>query len=467
MSQRLQSEMHLDADQLNAFAEGALPAQAREETLAHLAVCADCREVLSLSLPPMEDIAQAEPARARKPWFSGWNLACPVAMLAGLIVVTLYLRTRTVAEREGSREQTADVSAPPVLPAQSPKAAAVEENKTADKEAASRTAGGAGRIENPPVREGRTDAANEQSAATKARTAENVPLQGREVTGAPKIPSGLMAGKRHVALAARAAPGSVDVTALNYVQQTGARSSLITSKDLQNLSLEGRDTTALLKVLPGSAVNAGSGADQTASSTSAYDPAQVNFGGVAGSYSVSGSPVNGAAAGVAAGSGNAVGVASSQGMARGAPGGTAVSGNVAAAPPPDASPVTVDGAKQPAKPSSMSETVTVSVQSAEIATSDAKVAGMIQPAYVPTLQPLPSGLPATSVASEKRQMVAIDLHNNVYISKNGGKRWKQVAAPWQGRAVKVQIVPPAVEFELTTDHDGVWVSPDGRSWRRK
>jgi hypothetical protein len=99
----------------------------------------------------------------------------------------------------------------------------------------------------------------------------------------------------------RMKPGNVDLTVtvdastLNNVQDTGERSSLITSKDLDKLSLEGREVTELLKILPGSAINTGSGANQTASSNSSYDPAQVSFGGAAGSYSMSGSPVNGAA----------------------------------------------------------------------------------------------------------------------------------------------------------------------------
>jgi hypothetical protein len=98
----------------------------------------------------------------------------------------------------------------------------------------------------------------------------------------------------------RMKPGNVDVSVtvdastLNNVQDTGERSALITSKDLDKLSLEGREVTELLKILPGSAINTGPGANQNASSNSSFDPAQVTFGGAAGSYSMSGSPVNGA-----------------------------------------------------------------------------------------------------------------------------------------------------------------------------
>src|ERR1051325_5933913 len=38
---------HLDADELNAFAEGALPAAARSHYVSHLADCDDCRRVVN------------------------------------------------------------------------------------------------------------------------------------------------------------------------------------------------------------------------------------------------------------------------------------------------------------------------------------------------------------------------------------------------------------------------------------
>ena len=38
---------HLDADELNAFAEGALPAAARSRYVSHLADCDDCRRAVT------------------------------------------------------------------------------------------------------------------------------------------------------------------------------------------------------------------------------------------------------------------------------------------------------------------------------------------------------------------------------------------------------------------------------------
>lgn len=83
---------HPDADQLNAFVEHTLPAHERQQTLAHLAECAACREVVALSLPPM-----AHPEVMRAPWFAGRRLAwAGVPALAALIVVGIFLRTERV-----------------------------------------------------------------------------------------------------------------------------------------------------------------------------------------------------------------------------------------------------------------------------------------------------------------------------------------------------------------------------------
>src|SRR5258708_5138395 len=46
-SQTAAAGEHLDADELNAFAEGSLPAAARSRYLSHLVDCDNCRQVVS------------------------------------------------------------------------------------------------------------------------------------------------------------------------------------------------------------------------------------------------------------------------------------------------------------------------------------------------------------------------------------------------------------------------------------
>jgi hypothetical protein len=51
---------HPDSDLLNAFAEGSLLARERETVMGHLAVCAECREVVSLCASGQEDVRARE-----------------------------------------------------------------------------------------------------------------------------------------------------------------------------------------------------------------------------------------------------------------------------------------------------------------------------------------------------------------------------------------------------------------------
>ena len=76
------------------------------------------------------------------------------------------------------------------------------------------------------------------------------------------------------------------------VLETGERSDLITAAQLEHLSTEGRDVTELMKLLPGSAINTGSGSfgQGTSNSNTTYDPGQVTVGGAGGSYAMSGAP---------------------------------------------------------------------------------------------------------------------------------------------------------------------------------
>src|SRR5215472_14646616 len=89
MSDLLQSGHHPDADQLSAFAEHALPAHEHEQTLAHLAVCPDCRRVVALSMPPVAEVQELQPEVVHKPWFFGWKFALPVA--AAVAALTIFV----------------------------------------------------------------------------------------------------------------------------------------------------------------------------------------------------------------------------------------------------------------------------------------------------------------------------------------------------------------------------------------
>ena len=113
MSELLQSGQHPDADQLSAFIEHALPAHEQEETLAHLAICPHCRNIVALSLPPAEELAKAGPAPVRRPWLSGWMMVWPAgAALAALVLAGIYIRNGLIVQSHVPPTQTAQ-SRPP------------------------------------------------------------------------------------------------------------------------------------------------------------------------------------------------------------------------------------------------------------------------------------------------------------------------------------------------------------------
>ena len=65
---------HLDADELNAFAEGSLPEAARSRYVSHLADCDDCRRVVSQLAITSGAVVAAEANRAAdSPGYSWWK----------------------------------------------------------------------------------------------------------------------------------------------------------------------------------------------------------------------------------------------------------------------------------------------------------------------------------------------------------------------------------------------------------
>ena len=115
MSDIFQSGRHPDADQLSAFAEQALAAHEREATLAHLAVCAECRAVVAL-LPSAEPIPKPAEKPARRIWFHGWHLAWPAAAAVAALALVLAFVHNARVTRSGSGHREEMAIAPPPVP---------------------------------------------------------------------------------------------------------------------------------------------------------------------------------------------------------------------------------------------------------------------------------------------------------------------------------------------------------------
>ncbi len=93
--QRLQAQasgrvdVHPDADLLTAFCERTLTASERQQVIAHLALCADCRAAVTLAVPPQA--VDAEPVRpGREPrrfaWVHWFALAASVVVVATAVL---------------------------------------------------------------------------------------------------------------------------------------------------------------------------------------------------------------------------------------------------------------------------------------------------------------------------------------------------------------------------------------------
>ena len=114
MSEPLQSGHHPDADQLSAFVERTLPLHEQQQTLAHLAICPDCRSIVSLSLPAVDQSPKLQPEPAPKPWLFGWNLVWPAAAaLAGLALVILHVHKVAVTHSNITAPSRMATSHPP------------------------------------------------------------------------------------------------------------------------------------------------------------------------------------------------------------------------------------------------------------------------------------------------------------------------------------------------------------------
>ena len=122
MSDLLQPGQHPDADHLNAFIEDALPLHERQHTLAHLAMCPHCREIVYLSQSAsLSESLEPQTIVTRKAWFSGWNMWPVAAVLAGAFIFTIYLHNTRIKNNKNTVATTAELqrTAPP-LPAALP-----------------------------------------------------------------------------------------------------------------------------------------------------------------------------------------------------------------------------------------------------------------------------------------------------------------------------------------------------------
>lgn len=135
---------HPDADQLSAFAEQSLPAVEREEVLAHLGQCADCREILALSVPQVEEEQAGGRAMARswfvlRPEFMRWGIvgASAAVVVAAVLLVKPEMERNAISKDvrySANVQEPVPVSEPAAAPSPSPKPMVQSEEKTKNAE---------------------------------------------------------------------------------------------------------------------------------------------------------------------------------------------------------------------------------------------------------------------------------------------------------------------------------------------
>ena len=98
---------HPDANLLSAFVEESLIEKERAQVLSHLAQCAECRELVALTLPRESEVAQPVFITARR-WWRAWPAlrwgALATALVAVAVVLVLHPYRRAIRQEPVSKE---------------------------------------------------------------------------------------------------------------------------------------------------------------------------------------------------------------------------------------------------------------------------------------------------------------------------------------------------------------------------
>lgn len=467
MNQKLHPELHPDADRLSVFIEGADTAREREQMLAHLAQCKECRDVVFLMQRPVE---ASSPARQpNKEWvWQRWFVPVGFAgvALAGLAALLLYFHPWT--RGPGGVGQNVVLEQPEVEPQGNAVAAgsnpvpAVQAEKPKNKPGSGKAAMSAERQETGAAAEltAPKTGSHPASARATAQTAE---------AAAPSVP---------ISTKAEAGP------ALTPNTQGGLNSNVI-----QDLPLRGRNVANVQSLATPPAPPAATPRDslqveQNLPALRVERPSipDEKLSAVSGRViDASGAVIPGATVVLREASGGVWQVAT------GADGTFQFTGipdghyNLTVAAPGfrnnqqsiDLKPSELAMVQPVLEVGAATQTVEVTASAPVLETSASMV-------FAPA--ELPSRLPASSSVSLGKRMLSLDRTGSLFLSRNAGKSWKKVHPQWTGKAIHLDLISaasgeakdkgkvsgaegaPSV-FQLTTDSSAQWTSKDGTHWR--
>ena len=172
--------LHPDADLLTGFVERNLSALEREKVMEHMAMCAECREVVALALPEAsgEVASLGNPAAAWMRW-KMWRLGMGAAVAALLVCAFLFIRMEMGPEEKQVATLTSSNEA---APANQKKAA----NDVAESDKVSRTPSAAAQPPSGATKEhkARIDAAKRAEPSNLAVLEEKNAGVGKDQAGA-------------------------------------------------------------------------------------------------------------------------------------------------------------------------------------------------------------------------------------------------------------------------------------------
>jgi hypothetical protein len=488
LNRNFQTGTHPDADQLSVFVEGAATAWERETMLAHLAECSECRKEVFLMQPHEEP--QQLAATPEKGWVWRWlvPVGLPAAALAcGLIAVSIYLRTRgepaapqqMASARQPEAERPATAAPPAKVKAEQGEASANADRK-------------------PPIRSERVTRSEAQHNGPAADVQGNVfgqqnqnandlnlPLNRRgqasagaapQLTLGGPIATGKTAGSALAQNTISAPTAGLPLNGRNFtdLQQlpssdakgTVPKDTLAGKKELPELQIQG--ATAQNETLAGitGRITDRAGAVITGATVTLRDTtgkARQTTTGTDGSFHLTQLP-----AGQYELTATANGFKASQQSVELKPSELAM-----LQPVLDIG--TASEVVEVAAASSVLQTEAASVNSPAVA----EING------IGRVTALPSGLPVAQTVSDSKQSFSLDNAGNLFVSHNGGKKWKKVKPQWAGKATRIELASGSVSgaqklndktsstageravFLLTTDGGTVWSSKDGVHWHQQ
>ena len=481
MNWNFQLGMHPDADQLSVFVEGTATSREHEQMLAHLAECAECRKAVFFMQP------HEETQRATRIPVKGWlwgrllPVGLPAAALAcGLVAVLIYLRPHGAAP--SAPQQVASLRKPEVIlppTAVAPSADSEMDQRSrlsrgvvAANDLSRRDALKLPTVNLPSSTGGQAAAKVAAPETTTANLSANAPVghaggSAGGVIGAvsPELPSN---GRNFDRLQNFAK--LQQIPAPSGAQDAVSQNSSAKKKDLGGLMIEqagvqdktlagvsGRITDRSGAVVSGASVSVRDAAGKTRQTTTSAD----------GSFDLAGLP------------------AGRYELTATASGFKTVEQSIELNPSQLAmlEPV-LDVGKA-------SETVEVASAAAQLQTESANVsqvdAGQVvaEMSSVGRVTALPSGLPVAETVSHGKRFLSLDNAGNLFLSRNGGKKWKKINPQWTGKVVRIELTPAystealskpnetlgkagKVEvFLLATDAGTVWTSKDGAHWHQQ